>query len=338
VVRHSIVIFLLLGLVVVLAVVAGRVGPTMVTFTSGNFTTFTINDGLASIVTSVTQDNQGIMWVGGVQGLMRFDGTSWETYSGAMRNNSIHCAARDEQGNLWFGTWGQGVFEYTGKEWQSFTPANTGNGLPGTAMQDILVDNQGNLWFATVGNVGQRTAPIHYGVTRYDGTNWTSFLDHTDVETIFQDSDGNMWFGTNVGVTYYDGSRWQTFTKEDGLADNYVVAICQDNQGNMWFGTWSNGVSRYDGENWRTFTPEDGLVSNAIHCMSKDNQGNLWFGSYSIDGYYGISRFNGTQWQNLDPWQGMDGMHHYSVNAIFEDNEDNLWFATTFGLVRYNVD
>jgi len=338
VVRHSIVIFLLLSLVVVLVVVAGRAGPTVVTFASGNFTTFTINDGLASIVTSVTQDNQGIIWIGSVQGLARFDGTSWEIYAGAMRNIHILCAARDKQGNLWFGTYGQGVSEYAGEEWQDFTPANTGNGLPGTAIQDILVDNQGNLWFATVGNVGQRTAPIHYGVTRYDGTNWTSFLDHTDVETIFQDSDGNMWFGTNVGVTYYDGSHWQTFTKEDGLADNYVVAICQDNQGNMWFGTWNNGVSRYDGRNWRTFSPGDGLVSNAIHCMLKDSQGNLWFGSYSIDGYYGISRFNGTQWQNFDPWQGKDSQYPYSVNSIFEDNEGNLWFGTSFGPVRYNAD
>jgi len=339
VVRHSIVIVLLLGLVVILVIVGGRAGSLAVIFTSANWTTFTTNDGLASnIVTSVTQDNQGIIWVGSDQDLTRFDGNSWEIYTGSTRNIHIGCTARDKQGNLWFGTYGQGVFKYTGKEWQNFTPGNTGNGLPGTAIRDIFIDNQDNLWFATVGNVGQRTAPIDYGVTRYDGTDWTSFLDHTDVETIFQDSDGNMWFGTNVGVTHYDGSHWQTFTTEDGLADNYVVAISQDNQGNMWFGTWANGVSRYDAKNWRTFTPEDGLVSDAIHCMLKDNEGNLWFGSYSIHGYYGISRFNGTQWQNFDPWQGKDGEYHYNVISISEDNEGNLWFATSFGLVRYNPD
>ena len=336
-VRHSRTIVLLLSLVVVLIIVAGCAGSPGAISTSGNWTTFTTNDGLASnIVTSVTQDNQGIIWVGSDQGLTRFDGNSWEIYTGSTRNIHILCAARDKQGNLWFGTYGQGVFKCTGKEWQNFTPGNTGNGLPGTAIKDIFIDNQDNLWFATVGNVGQRTAPIDYGVTLYDGTDWTSFLDRTDVETIFQDSDGNMWFGTNVGVTHYDGSHWQTFTTEDGLADNYVVAISQDNQGNMWFGTWANGVSRYDGKNWRTFTPEDGLVSDAIHCMLKDNQGNLWFGSYSIHGYYGISRFNGTQWQNFDPWQGKDGKHHYNVILIFEDNEGKLWFATSFGLVRYN--
>lgn len=307
-----------------------------VTSPSGSWTTFTTDDGLASnIVTGITQDNQGVLWVASDQGLTRFDGNSWEIYTGSTHNIHIVCAARDIQGNLWFGTYGDGAFEYTGKEWHNFTPGNTGNGLPGTAIKDILVDNQDNLWFATVGNVGQRTAPMDHGVTRYDGTDWTSFLDRTDVETIFQDSDGSMWFGTNVGVTRYDGSEWQTFTKEDGLADNYVVAIAQDSQGNMWFGTWADGVSRYDGKNWQTFTPEDGLVSDAIHCMLKDNQGNLWFGSYCIDGYYGISRFDGAQWQHFDPWPDTNT---YNVISIFEDNEGNIWFATSIGLVRYTPD
>jgi ligand-binding sensor domain-containing protein len=339
VVRHSIMIFLLLGLVVILAVVGGRAGSPTVIFTSANWTTFTTNDGLASnIVTSVTQDNQGIIWVGSDRGLTWSDVNSWEILVLLMRNFSILCSARDKQGNLWFGTDGDGVLEHTGEEFQNLGPGNTDNGLPGTVVQDIFVDNEDNLWFATVGNVGQRTAPIHYGVTRYDGANWTNFLDRTDVETIFQDRDGIMWFGTNVGVVRYDGSHWQTFTSEDGLADNYIVAICQDNQGNMWFGTWNNGVSRYDGKDWRTLTPEDGLVSDAIHCMLRDNQGNLWFGSYSIDGYYGVSRFNGTQWQNFDPWQGKDNKYHYNVLSIFEDDEGNVWFATSLGLVRYNRD
>jgi len=143
---------------------------------------------------------------------------------------------------------------------------------------------------------------------------------------------------TGLRVTTSTSGNWTTFTINNGLASNIVTSVTQDNQGNMWFGTWANGVSRYDGKNWRTFTAEDGLVSDAIHCMLKDNQGNLWFGSYSIYGYYGISCFNGTQWQNFDPWQGKDGEYHYSVISIFEDDEGNLWFATSFGLVRYNPD
>jgi len=303
---------------------------------SSGWKTITTDDGLASNrVTSVIQDNQGVLWVGSDQGLTRFDGNNWEIYTDSLVNTHIICAARDKQGSLWFGTVSDAAYKYTGEEWQKITPVIK-DLRPNVTIKDIFVDKQGDIWFAVTGNQGHRTAPMDHGVTRYDGNDWTSFLGRTNVTTIFQDNQGNLWFGSNVGVTRYDGSNWETFTTEDGLADNYVVAITQDTQGNMWFGTWADGVSRYDGKNWRTYTPEDGLVSDAIHCMLKDNPGNLWFGSYSIHGYYGISHFDGTSWQNFDPWQSRGDKYHYNVISIFQDNEGNLWFATSFGLVRYS--
>jgi ligand-binding sensor domain-containing protein len=251
-----------------------------------------------------------------------------------LSNTHILSAARDRQDYLWFGTASDAAYKYSEEQWQNIVPVIE-DLRPDVTVQDIFVDKQGDIWFAVTGNQGMRTAPRDHGVTRYDGNNWTNFLDRTQVTVIFQDSRGNLWFGGNHGVTRYDGSDWQTFTTEDGLADNYVVAITEDNQGNMWFGTWNDGVSRYDGREWQTYNPEDGLETNAIHCMLKDSRGNLWFGSYSIDGYYGISLFDGTRWQHFDPWPGREVKYHYNVISIFEDNEGNIWFATSIGLVRY---
>lgn len=81
--------------------------------TSPGWTTFTTDDGLASnIVTSITQDKQGIIWVAG-EGLTRFDGTHWEICTGSPGNTYIVCAARDKQDSLWFGTSREGAYEYT---------------------------------------------------------------------------------------------------------------------------------------------------------------------------------------------------------------------------------
>ncbi|MDD5537384.1 MAG: two-component regulator propeller domain-containing protein [Candidatus Omnitrophica bacterium] len=301
-----------------------------------SWTTFTTEDGLASNrVTGIVQDEQGILWVAG-EGLTRFDGTRWEIYSSFPGDAYIVCVVRDKQGNLWFGTASDAAYKYTGKEWQKITPVIE-DLRPNVTVQDIFVDKQGDIWFAVTGNQGQRTAPMAHGVTRYDGTNWTQFLGHTHITTIFQDTQGNLWFGSNVGIIRYDGSNWQTFTTEDGLADNYVVAITEDSQGNLWFGTWNDGVSRYNGKEWQTFNPKDGLETSAVHCMLKDSRGNLWFGSYSIDGYYGISLFDGTRWQHFDPWPGRELKYHYNVISIFEDNKGDIWFATSIGLVRYNA-
>ncbi|MBI2853106.1 MAG: hypothetical protein HYX84_08455 [Chloroflexi bacterium] len=302
------------------------------------WTTFTTDDGLASkVVTDIIQDEQGILWIASTEGLTRFDGNRWEIDAGPLRDTPILSAARDNLGNLWFGTASDAAYKYNGEEWQKITPVIDGM-RPNVAVQDIFVDKQGDIWFAVTGNMGMRTAPVDHGVTRYDGNDWTNLLGRTHVTTIFQDTQGNVWFGSNVGVTRYDGSNWQTFTMEDGLAGNYVVAITEDSQGSLWFGTWNDGVSRYNGKEWQIFNPEDGLETNAVHCMLKDSRGNLWFGSYSIDGYYGISLFDGTRWQHFDPWPGRELKYHYNVISILEDNKGDIWFATSIGLVRYSPD
>jgi ligand-binding sensor domain-containing protein len=308
------------------------------------WTTFTADNGLAdNCTTSVIQDKQGVLWVTSCgKGITRFDGLHWEKYTDfpqdASDNSSAQImilnSARDRQGNLWFGT-ESGAYEYTEKEWRNFTPDNTNGELPGPIVTAMLADNQGNMWFATelgLGRLGMR----FYGVTRYDGTVWTTFHllgEETgpQVEAIFQDGENNIWVGTNWGVFRYDGTDWRHFTTEDGLADNYVHAIAQDDQGNMWFGT-SGGTSRYDGKNWRTFTMKDGIIGDQIISMLKDNKGNMWFGAYCS---YGVSRFDGTHWQNYNPCPNR-GTYH--VISIFQDDEGNIWFSTVNGLARYTPD
>lgn len=106
--------------------------PTTSFENKGQWTTFTTEDGLSdNIVVSITQDNQGILWLGTSSGgLAQLNGSHWENYPSVLGNTGIICATRDKQGNLWFGTGNGGAYEYTGKEWQSFTPKNTDNGLP----------------------------------------------------------------------------------------------------------------------------------------------------------------------------------------------------------------
>lgn len=71
---------------------------------------WTAADGLASnAVRAVTQDPQGYLWVGTLEGLARFDGSSFETFtSGATRRqligNVITRLYTDSSGYIWIGT------------------------------------------------------------------------------------------------------------------------------------------------------------------------------------------------------------------------------------------
>ena len=108
------------------------------------------------------------------------------------------------------------------------------------------------------------------------------------INAILKDSTGILWFGTDNGVSKFDGTNWTTYTKTDGLSVNNVRSIATDKYGNMWFGTWLGGVTKFDGTTWKTYTTSDGLAGNSVMCISSDDEGNMWFGTW-LDGVSKLS-------------------------------------------------
>jgi streptogramin lyase len=47
---------------------------------------------------------------------------------------------------------------------------------------------------------------------------------------------GNKRFGTSEGISRFDGTNWTTYTTDDGLTDDYVSSIAIDSEGIIWFG------------------------------------------------------------------------------------------------------
>jgi len=177
-------------------------------------------------------DKQGNKWFGSDGGVSKFDGTNLTSYtaSSGLVNGEVKSLATDDQGNLWVGT-KLGVSKFNGSQWTTY---QVKDGLAGNFVSSIAIDKQGNKWFGTSGS----------GVTKYDGTNWISYLAYSAVNAIGIDLLGNKWFGTSGGgVTKYDGTNWKTYQAFNGLAGDWVGAIAFDNQGSIWFAT-DNGVSK----------------------------------------------------------------------------------------------
>ena len=69
----------------------------------------------------------------------------------------------------------------------------------------------------------------------------------SQVTDVLQDRHGYLWVATEGGgVSRFDGHEMLTFTVEDGLASNSVLALLEDDTGRIWFGT-RDGVSCFDG-------------------------------------------------------------------------------------------
>ena len=283
------------------------------TTTAQTWTNYTTTDGLIdNSVYAITIDNQGNKWVGTNNGVSKFDGTGWTSYTtsnSGLATDRVNAIAIDDQGNKWFGTWGGGVSKFDGINWTSY--------LPYSIVTSICLDSHGNLWFGTNG-----------GISEFDGTNWktfnTNYLATSFVQSIGIEVSGIIWVGTEFGgVSKFDGTNWTAFTKANsGLLNDNITCIVIDKQGNKWFvtggslskyddvtwtsynifglnaitiddsgniwgaGTGTECVSKYDLSNWSTFNNPVG-ISDQFLSICIDNQGIKWLGSYS----YGVFKF-----------------------------------------------
>ncbi|MBF0340343.1 MAG: regulator [Magnetococcales bacterium] len=152
------------------------------------------------------------------------------------------------------------------------------------------------------------------------------------VRSLMVDKENNrLWVGTSVGVMEIDlakGEVVNTFTRKDGLANEYVFAIGLDRDGAKWFGTNSGGMTRYQDGKWKTYFPLHGLADYWVYSFAQHPDGGLWIGTWA-----GANRLD------LDSGR-MDTYVKELVNewvyALAVDQEKRVWFGTEGGISRFD--
>jgi ligand-binding sensor domain-containing protein len=142
-----------------------------------------------------------------------------------------------------------------------------------------------------------------------------------------------LWVGTSAGVHEIDLETKQlrrTFTRQDGLANEYVFAIFVDHQGYKWFGTNAGGVSRYRGGEWKTFFPMHGLADYWVYSFAEQKDGTLWIGTWE-----GVNRVDPLT-VNFRTY--IDELVNEWVYGIAVDSKDRVWFASEGGVSMYDGD
>ncbi len=176
----------------------------------------------------------------------------------------LYCYYDDHAGNLWFGTFNEGVcnFNLAAGTFKWFTE----KGLKNVAMRTIFRDRNGNLWFGNNGN----------GLIRFEGQTLSNF-------------------------TELKGLTNRSFFETGNISDNpgtmaRVFSINQDNSGDLWIATIDAGLWRFDGNNFLNYTVKDGLPANLIWSVFKDSAGELWV----VAGGGHICKFNGRSFYTMN--------------------------------------
>jgi ligand-binding sensor domain-containing protein len=140
-----------------------------------------------------------------------------------------------------------------------------------------------------------------------------------------------LWVGTSGGVLEIDLATQQlrnTYTRESGLANEYVFGIFVDSQGNKWFGTNGGGVSRMRDGQWKTFFPMHGLADYWIYSFAEQADGTLWMGTWAGANSYDPKTEHFTTYvkELINEW----------VYGLGIDSQQRVWFGTEGGVSMFD--
>lgn len=189
----------------------------------------------------------------------------------------VRALCADSKGNMWFGTWGNGLFKDDGKTITNYT-VQSGD-LPQDYIHDIFEDSHGNIWLGTGA-----------GLVKYDGLKFQTLFNkdfcNSYVGGIREDRNGRIWFFTDQCVMRYDGTSFSSYDEDEGLASNTVFLIEFDADGKMWVGT-NKGLDCVTLNDMSNFTSVRNYGRNegfrGIECNSRavcvGRNKELWFGT-----------------------------------------------------------
>ncbi len=140
-----------------------------------------------------------------------------------------------------------------------------------------------------------------------------------------------LWVGTSLGVNEIDldsHALLNTFTRDHGLANEYVFGIGIDPDGYKWFGTNAGGMSRYKDGEWKTFFPMHGLADYWIYAFANDLDGGLWIRTWAGANYLDrqTQEFRTYVKELINEW----------VYGISVDSKGVVWFGTEGGVSRFD--
>lgn len=252
-------------------------------------------------VNAVYEDRNHTIWVVGSSNIMRLQ----QDVLGAhpvvnMFGRMLHepgnfsCMDEDKQGNLWLGSYGQGLYRKQKGDtvFKHFTAYETTRLPPDLIIETILTDDNGLIWIGTYGKglfiIDQQLRQI-YNVK--NDKNDPFSVSYNDILSIKKDSKNGIWLGTDGGgISYYNNGLniFTSFTSSnlpDDIEIAQVRAIVTDKAGRIWAGTSTTGLTLLDKkkENNTTFTfkPYKDTSSNPNRIVSllMDTTGDLWVGT-----------------------------------------------------------
>ena len=298
-----------------------------------------------AIITALAQDRQGLLWIGTMVGLGRYDGYRTQMFDIRGKDGQrlpdayVRCLLALPDGGILIGTNAGGLLR--------FDPAtNTFRRYPiganGTSDPKIFAlddDRAGGVWIAT--DQGLDHLDLHTNTIRHVATgSETAARDFT----VMQDRAGNLWLGNNNGlfVRRAGSDRFVRPPYPPGsvatVLENQIWSIDEDSAGRLWAGSGQAGAAYRDSDGrWHPVPGFSGYPDGTQHPTVRDFQeyapGTMWI---ATDGSGVLAYSIGdAQTRQIDHDQARESsLPGNSVRSLLRDRTGNVWVATDLGVAR----
>ncbi len=316
----------------------------------------------AKDVFAFSDDASGALWTTSADsGFRRLD--SGDPVSRALglqaRGSRLH---HDADGNLWVGSFGQGLFRVSRRPDSGVSADRLGveDGLTSQVVWSVMTDREGSVWVGTQNGLNQLTRNIVTTVP-LDGDVSMNRL----VRGVAASNDGSIWIGTADGLYRFVGTAPTKFDQTHGLPSVSVLAVHAQRGGNLWVAT-TRGVAGFTKGRFVNLPLPPGVSLNRVNVMTTGASGDLWLSDSSA----GLFRWNagklvrvsgaatekkvvtsllsdqqGRVWigflqgglatyedGTLRSYEQAEGLARGSITGLYEDADRTLWITANGGL------
>jgi ligand-binding sensor domain-containing protein/tRNA A-37 threonylcarbamoyl transferase component Bud32 len=287
-------------------------------------------------ISCILQTSDGYLWLGTYEGLVRFDGVTFEVFNkdthSEIKDNRITVLFESSDQSLWVGTRG-GLTMIKNGEFTNWVKGAKNNGLLHDVVQTVQEDWQGNVW---IGYQGQGISC--FKKSNSGGPFHPPQLSHIPAINVIgrgKHDPKNLWIGTINGLFLLKNGKLLEVpirTKNGGALSSIgsIRTLLADR--NIWVGTDKSGLIRVKYKedpaqsiHTYSFDKHPGLKSDWINALFKDKDKNLWVGTEGG----GLHRLFDD---SIAVFSEKEGLSNDSINCLYEDREANLWVGTSSGL------